>query len=82
MQLDRLKQTQFMAFQIGLITLSFLKLLKCLEKLRFLRDLGLFVFLVVASLRQRKEKERQILRGLPNVQRGQDLERGRAGRQG
>jgi len=32
MQLDRLKQTQFMAFQIGLITLSFLKLLKVPER--------------------------------------------------
>lgn len=81
MQLDRLKKHNFRFYRQDLSSCRF-RLLKCLEKLRFLWDSGLFVFLVVASLRQRKEKERQILRGLPNVQRGQDLERGRAGRQG
>ena len=52
MQLDRLKQTQFMAFQIGLITLSFLKLLKVPERGWFTKVFRPFSFVANEEARQ------------------------------
>ena len=58
MRLDRLKQTQFMAFQIGLVTLSFLKLLKVPERGWFQKWFRPFSFCCGRGLlRQRNKKQ-------------------------